>query len=270
MLRVLAVKEIQANHDTERPWDARRQGDWMPGLTGLHRADLELGRIELGLERQQAALMQYRTDRRAQARQLLASEFLVDPRVPGVALDGVRPRDDHHRSRRVDNAPENLPGDGVLGKDDDLNVPGPAGREDHLDSLEDLVVIRLSDPPAQVAQSRFKLTRNDPRFRHTVYLRVAGANNSIVRDARVFLASPWSRRRLTMGPYSMDLRERVAAAIDEGEGSERQIAKRFRVSVSFVTRLLQRRRDAGTLAPKPHGGGPRPVLGFPEQVRLGC
>jgi len=101
-----------------------------------------------------------------------------------------------------------------------------------------------------------------------VYLRVAGANNSIVRDARVFLASPWSRRRLIMGPYSMDLRERVAAAIDEGEGSERQIAKRFRVSVSFVTRLLQRRRDAGTLAPKPHGGGPRPVLGFPEQVRL--
>ena len=101
-----------------------------------------------------------------------------------------------------------------------------------------------------------------------VYLRVAGANNSIVRDASVFLTSPWSRRRLTMGPYSMDLRERVAAAIDEGEGSERQIAKRFRVSVSFVTRLLQRRRDAGTLAPKPHGGGPRPVLGFPEQVRL--
>ena len=76
-----------------------------------------------------------------------------------------------------------------------------------------------------------------------VYLRVAGANNSIVRDARVFLASPWSRRRLTMGPYSMDLRERVAAAIDEGEGSERQIAKRFRVSVSFVTRLLQRVRS---------------------------
>src|SRR5208337_4076309 len=45
-----------------------------------------------------------------------------------------------------------------------------------------------------------------------VYLRVAGANNSIVRDARVFLASPWRRRRLTMGAYSMDLRERVAAA----------------------------------------------------------
>ena len=71
-----------------------------------------------------------------------------------------------------------------------------------------------------------------------------------------------------MRPYSMDLRERVAAAIDAGEGSQRQVAKRFRVSVSFVTRLVQRRRDAGTLAPKTHGGGPRPALGFPERVRL--
>ena len=64
-----------------------------------------------------------------------------------------------------------------------------------------------------------------------------------------------------MGPYSMDLRKRVAAVIDEGEGSQRQVAKRFRVSVSFVTRLIQRRREAGTLAPKAHGGGPRPALG---------
>ncbi len=71
-----------------------------------------------------------------------------------------------------------------------------------------------------------------------------------------------------MGPYSMDLRERVSAVIDEGEGSQRQVAKRFRVSVSFVTRLIQRRREAGTLAPKAHGGGPRPALGFPERVRL--
>ena len=112
-------------------------------------------------------------------------------------------------------------------------------------------------------------TRNLRFFRFSaVYFRVAGANNFIVRDARVLLASPWSRWRPTMRPYSMDLRERVAAAIDAGEGSQRQVAKRFRVSVSFVTRLVQRRRDAGTLAPKPHGGGPRPALGFPERVRL--
>jgi transposase len=71
-----------------------------------------------------------------------------------------------------------------------------------------------------------------------------------------------------MGPYSNDLRERVAAAVDHGEGSQREIARRFRVSLTFVFRLLQRRRDAGTLNPKPHGGGPPPTLGSDDQQRL--
>src|SRR3954466_2097262 len=71
-----------------------------------------------------------------------------------------------------------------------------------------------------------------------------------------------------MGPYSKDLRERVAAAVDHGEGSQREIARRFRVSFTFVFRLLRRRREAGTLDPKPHGGGPTPALGPEDQQRL--
>ena len=71
-----------------------------------------------------------------------------------------------------------------------------------------------------------------------------------------------------MRPYSMDLRERVAAAVDFKEGSQREIARRFRVSLSFVVRLLVRRREVGTLAPKPHGGGPRPALSRRDQQRL--
>src|SRR5512147_957837 len=71
-----------------------------------------------------------------------------------------------------------------------------------------------------------------------------------------------------MRPYSTDLRERVAAAIDHHEGSLRQIARTFRVSLSFIVRLLQRRRTAGTLAPKPHGGGPPPALGPDDRQRL--
>ena len=63
-----------------------------------------------------------------------------------------------------------------------------------------------------------------------------------------------------MRPYSMDLRERVAAAVDEGDGSQREIARLFRVSLSFVSRLLKRRRETGDLAPEPHRGGPRRVL----------
>jgi transposase len=71
-----------------------------------------------------------------------------------------------------------------------------------------------------------------------------------------------------MAPYSMDLRERVAAAVDYEEGSQREIARRFRVGLSFIVRLLQRRREAGTLAPKPHGGGPNPALSPHDQQRL--
>src|SRR5512135_255241 len=71
-----------------------------------------------------------------------------------------------------------------------------------------------------------------------------------------------------MRPYSTDLRERVAAAVDHREGSQREIARRFRVSLSFLVRLLQRRHDAGTLEPKPHGGGPPPCLGPDDQQRL--
>ena len=71
-----------------------------------------------------------------------------------------------------------------------------------------------------------------------------------------------------MGPYSMDLRERIAAAVDHYEGSIRQIARTFRVSASTITRWLQRRRDAGTREPKPHGGGPPPALDENDHRRL--
>jgi transposase len=71
-----------------------------------------------------------------------------------------------------------------------------------------------------------------------------------------------------MGPYSTDLRERVIAAVDHHEGSIRRIARIFRVEPSTITRWLQRRRQAGTLEPKPHGGGPPPALDKDDLRRL--
>ncbi len=71
-----------------------------------------------------------------------------------------------------------------------------------------------------------------------------------------------------MRPYSTDLRERVAAAVDHQEGSLREIARRFRVSLSFIVRLFQRRRHADTIEPKPHGGGPPLGWGPDDQERL--
>ncbi len=69
-----------------------------------------------------------------------------------------------------------------------------------------------------------------------------------------------------MRPYSLDLRLRVAQAVDLHQGSFRQLARRFSVSVSFITRLLALRRQTGSLAPRPHQGGPPPLLG-PQQLQ---
>src|SRR3954465_12978250 len=71
-----------------------------------------------------------------------------------------------------------------------------------------------------------------------------------------------------MTPYSQDLRQRVLDTVQRGEGSVRQIARRFLVSVSFVTRLLRTHRDTGSLEPKPHGGGKPPVLTPGDLERL--
>ena len=63
-----------------------------------------------------------------------------------------------------------------------------------------------------------------------------------------------------MAPYSMDLRERVVAAGDEGGDTRAEIAERPSVCESWIRRLLQRRRQTGAIAPKPHGGGRPPAF----------
>ena len=67
-----------------------------------------------------------------------------------------------------------------------------------------------------------------------------------------------------MKPYSEDLRERIAAACAAGDSSLSQVAARFSVSLSFVTKLRQRQRQrqrpSGSLAALPHRGGPAPLL----------
>jgi transposase len=58
-----------------------------------------------------------------------------------------------------------------------------------------------------------------------------------------------------MRPYSRDLRLRVVQAYENHEGSMRQLATRFRLSLSCVRDLLRRYRATGDVAPQPHGGG---------------
>ena len=68
-------------------------------------------------------------------------------------------------------------------------------------------------------------------------------------------------------PLSVDLRKRVIAAYQAKEGSQRQLAERFNVSLSFIRDLSRRYRQTGTVEPKPHGGGGVAKLG-PAQLSI--
>jgi transposase len=59
-------------------------------------------------------------------------------------------------------------------------------------------------------------------------------------------------------PYSLDLRERVVAAVEGGQTC-RTVAGLFDVSVASVVKWSQRARTTGSAAAKPMGGK-RPVL----------
>lgn len=56
-------------------------------------------------------------------------------------------------------------------------------------------------------------------------------------------------------PYSKDLRQRVVDAYKAKLGSQRQLAERFQVSLSFVQRLIRSYQKTGEVNAKPHGGG---------------
>jgi transposase len=63
-----------------------------------------------------------------------------------------------------------------------------------------------------------------------------------------------------MNAYSLDLRTRIVEAVDRHLGSQGAVAALFGVSRSLVKKLLRQRRETGSVAPKPHGGGHPPKL----------
>ena len=72
-----------------------------------------------------------------------------------------------------------------------------------------------------------------------------------------------------MRPYSLALRQRVWDAWQRGEGSQRQLAARFSVQLTFVRNLLRLYRQSGSLEPRPHGGGRCPLADGAGLERLG-
>jgi putative transposase len=61
-------------------------------------------------------------------------------------------------------------------------------------------------------------------------------------------------------PYSLDLRERVVAAVEEEGLSRNQAAARFGVAVSTAIHWVRRYRTTGSLAPSKIGGYKKRLL----------
>jgi transposase len=60
-----------------------------------------------------------------------------------------------------------------------------------------------------------------------------------------------------MAAYSLDLRQRILTAWQNKENTQRGLAKRFKVSLSFVRDFLRRYRETNEIAAKPQGGDRR-------------
>jgi transposase len=73
-----------------------------------------------------------------------------------------------------------------------------------------------------------------------------------------------------MKTISLDLRERILAAYDAAEDTREAVARRFRVSLGMVKKLLQQRRHLGDLRPQHHRSGskPRIVASHQHQLRM--
>ncbi len=68
-----------------------------------------------------------------------------------------------------------------------------------------------------------------------------------------------------MEAYSLDLRERVLRAVDEGTDTREGIARTFDITSRWIRKLLKQRRETDSIAPLPHGGGWEPKF-TPERL----
>ena len=71
-----------------------------------------------------------------------------------------------------------------------------------------------------------------------------------------------------METYSVDLRERVMRAVEEGFDTRKEIAESFGVTTRWIRKLVQQCRETGSIKPLPHGGGRQPKFTSERLERL--
>ena len=75
--------------------------------------------------------------------------------------------------------------------------------------------------------------------------------------------NPWMARA-----YSDDLRRRILEAYARAEGTEAELAQRFRVSLSYVQKIRRQLRRTGKMERLPHHPGRQPKFSEPIRERL--
>ena len=70
-----------------------------------------------------------------------------------------------------------------------------------------------------------------------------------------------------MKAYSVDFREKIVSAIEDGDSSVRKVAQRFAVSKNFVQKLVTQKRIKGHIIPGKQGGSMvSPVMKYKTQL----
>ena len=68
--------------------------------------------------------------------------------------------------------------------------------------------------------------------------------------------------------YSDDLRRRILEAYAQGEGTQAQLAQRFRVSLGYVEKIRGQQRRTGRMERVPHHPGRKPKFTEPIRQKL--
>ncbi len=71
-----------------------------------------------------------------------------------------------------------------------------------------------------------------------------------------------------MKPYPLELRQRIVDAVDRQLGTINEIAENFDMTERCLYQWLALRRETGTVAPRPHGGGAKAKLDAPRLQKL--
>jgi transposase len=71
-----------------------------------------------------------------------------------------------------------------------------------------------------------------------------------------------------MKTYPIELRQRIVDAVDQQLGTYAEIAEMFGIAEQYIYKLLRQRRQTGSIAPLPHGGGAQAKLNEEHLLKL--